>query len=171
MVEWERWIEMDITKASIGQEIRAASGRRGKIVRIDRVGDVLIEKDDGLCFIATIERIEPIVPDTCESCEMATVITNQCKQIADSRAELARLSTERDNWKFVAQTNIRNAKYGREELSKLQKEALSISRIEELAEPLRPISEVAKIYIQINSAVLAKIIVEWGEQSNGVGEM
>jgi hypothetical protein len=122
---------MDLTKARIGQEVRTLRGRGGRIATLDRSGYITIEDDVG-GYTANIDGTEPIAPDACESCQ-----------------HIAILRKDRDNWKAVAQAAKRNSAYWREELTKLQKEALS---------ECKPLGEVAKIYIQISPAVLASLV-------------
>lgn len=91
-------------------------GDVGTIAEIRPTGRCVCRWDSGGANTMPPTSIERA--SACESCEMARVITSQCKQIAA-------LQKERDNWKEDADRYCRNADYWREELTKLQKEALS----------------------------------------------
>lgn len=143
---------MDIRRCRIGQKVRTKDGYEGKIIGI-WPDQVRIESCDGVHY-ATPNYIEP-VSDPCQSREMAHVITSQCKQIAE-------LQQERAQWKAFAHQGARNAAYWREELTKLQNEALAeFKPLKEVAghffDEIRPfgpdefkrLSEVAVCYKQV----------------------
>jgi len=75
------------------------------------------------------------------------------KQLAESRCDncqrIAELRQSSDEWKATAQAATRNAFYWREELTKLQKEALA---------ECKPLGEVAKIYIRVSPEELERIL-------------
>jgi len=108
------------------------------------------------------DRVEPIAPDACESKRLydkinrqASEITRLVGRISDMRAECEKekeqLRRDRDHWWRLAEGYKRNAAYWREELDKLQKEALGDTA---------PLSDAAKIYIQVSPERLVKIIAE-----------
>jgi hypothetical protein len=144
---------MEIENCRIDMEVRTKMGRTGKIKEINRFG-VVLELPIGEEYCAGFECIEP-VSDSCASCEMAPVITDQCKQIAE-------LQKERDQWKALAAGYQRNAAYWHEELMKLQKEALAECKplrvvgghfFDEIRpfgpDEFRRLSEIAKCYKQV----------------------
>jgi hypothetical protein len=104
----------------------------------------------------SIERVS-----ACESCQKLQASVGRWEETADyyhtrldesqkeSREKIAELERSRDSLIKNAAMYCRNAAYWREELDKLQKEALA---------DCKPLDEVAKIYIQISPAVLAQII-------------
>lgn len=124
---------MDIKDARIDMIVRGC-GQTGKIIKIESgkpSGYLTIIDDCDRVGYDHAALFEP-VSDPCASCEMAATITSQCKQIAE-------LQRPRDAWKADAERLARNAQYWREELEKLQNEALEC----------KPLGEVAKIYIQV----------------------
>jgi hypothetical protein len=169
---------MNIKDCRIGQKIRAPNGYEARIVEIQKRGRVFVDFGPG-CYHYVPFQAGDLTPvsDPCQSCEMAPVITDQCKQIAE-------LMQSRDAWKATAQQNCRNAFYWREELNKLQKEALAEGGLvdpghvfgdsKEHIHPAihiedfrkRPLAEVAKIYvmpsIENQLAELAKF--SWGPE-------
>jgi hypothetical protein len=106
-------------------------GRICRIDRIDGAGSVCVVDEYGNHLLRRASDVEPIAPDACESCQ--------------------KLNESIEYWQTACISARRDAAYWREELTKLQKDPL---------EDTAPISEVAKIYIQISPAVLAQIIAE-----------
>ncbi len=143
---------MDIEKCRINMKVRTKRGYEGKIIGI-WPEQVRIERIDGIHYATAgcIEPTEPafkvgdrvrqVGPSECghESCEMARVITNQCKQIADLQKNLEQEKQRIANIAADAATARRNAAYWREELTKLQKEALECDMV--------PLAEVGKFYL------------------------
>jgi hypothetical protein len=127
---------MDINKCRIDMKVRTLSGHEGAIVEINKDGMIRVDFGANNYHYVPFHaaNVEPIAPEACESCQ-----------------HIAILRKDRDNWKAIAEAAARNAKYWREELSKLQKEALA---------ECKPLGEVAKIYIQISPSVLAKIMAD-----------
>jgi len=151
---------MDIKKCQIGMKIRAPNGYEGKIVEIHKHGAVYVDFGPNMAHYCTFPAsdLEPIVPDACASCEMAPVITSQCKQIADLQKSMeheklksfweGRAAENTINCDAIAKLQqdlaemTRIAAYWREELTKLQNEALADC-------DCKPLGEVAKIYVQV----------------------
>jgi hypothetical protein len=164
---------MKIEDCRIDQRVRTKAGYEGKITGI-WPDQVRVETENDIRYHGA-GCIEP-VSDPCQSCEMAHVITSQFKQIAE-------LQQERAQWKAFAHQGARNAAYWREELTKLQNEALAeFKPLKEVAghffDEIRPFgpdefkrpSEVAKCYKQVAPEKLlmsddAKIICELLEGS------
>jgi len=148
---------MKIETVRINQNVYAPGGHVGRVVEISQNGQVHLDfGPNNFHYVPVfVGDIEP-VSDPCQSCEMAPVITDQCKQIAE-------LQKERDSWKATAHQYCRNATYWREELEKLQKEALADLKpihpaihIEDFRK--RPLSEVAKCYIRVSPEELERIL-------------
>jgi len=131
---------MKIEECRIRQKVRANSGRTGEIVKLD-IGGACIRQDDGREFDANINCIEP-VSDPCEGCQKLAESYREGRkdEWRDNRQRIAELRQIRDEWEVAAQQHYRNATYWREELEKLQKEALA---------ECKPLGEAAKIYATI----------------------
>lgn len=110
------------------------SAEHGDVVRLD--GGYLVKSEN-------LEKCDP-----CEGCQKIAMMNESC-EYWKSACEEAR--KRRDGWEATAQQHCRNATYWREELEKLQKEALT---------ECQPLDEVAKIYIQISPEVLERILKE-----------
>lgn len=74
------------------------------------------------------------------------------KQLAETRCDncqrIIELRQDRDRWWHLSESYKRNATHWREELTKMQKEALECN----------PLGEVAKIYIQVSPDELRRIL-------------
>ena len=158
---------MDIKRCRIDMKVRTLAGHTGTIVEIDKDG--MIRVDFGannyhyVPFPAA--NVEPIAPDACESCQHIAEehrIAMGYKRLATERDEkITELQSKLGQKTIAAAMYRRNAVYWREELTKLQKEALAEHIHPAIhIEDFRPLGEVAKIYIQISPAVLAQIIAE-----------
>jgi hypothetical protein len=149
---------MNIRDARIGQRAKYRE-HEGEIIEVERAnpsGYITIQEGNQMCYRDHAALFEPLAPDACESCQTHnSEIARLVGRITDMRAEcdkqIAVMKQSRDVWRAHAQRHSRNAFYWREELTKLQKEALADSK---------SLGEVAKIYIQISPAVLAQIIAE-----------
>ena len=144
---------MKIETVGINQNVCAPGGHVGRVVEISQNGQVHLDFGPNNFHYAPffVGDLTP-VSDPCQECEMAATITSQCEQIAELQGkldkaytrfgeqdlELARTSAERDNWEATAAMHCRNETYWREELTKLQKEALA---------ECKSLGEVAKIYV------------------------
>jgi len=143
-------------------------GQVGKITYVHKEGTFEVLWDNGARNTMTLAGF--VHANDCESCEMAATITSQCEQIANLQKSLEHekaksywqgrsventincgaitiLRKDRDNWEELCEKaqvdvakHMRNADYWREELTKLQNEALADSK---------PLGEVAKIYVRI----------------------
>jgi hypothetical protein len=173
-------IAPDACEFHVGDKVRAIGPSEcGYTDNIGLEGEIKVVLPDGIFTCQWRNRICNNMPagsieHVCESCEMAATITSQCKQIAelqtalnqkrervsDQNAELARLSEERNELKAEIHQHCRNAVYWREELEKLQKEALAeCERV--------PLHEVAKTTIMpqfvagnIHIAATGKVMLE-----------
>ena len=106
------------------------------IISLEEDGTITMVNNEQRTYTERAQYVEPIAPDACEGCDATS-----CRKIEE-------LQQDCKEWKATAQAATRNAFYWREELSKLQKESM---------DDTTPISEVAKIYVQISPAVLAQI--------------
>lgn len=177
---------MKISEIRIDGRVMTKTGRIGRIITAHNNGAVHVMFGTGVANPMWASELEP-VSDPCQSCEMAATITSQCKQIADlqgrldemtlrsnvnclkatteffrgrdlTNAQIKTTEEERDAWKATAKQNCRNAFYWREELTKLQKEALKEYATWQM-------SEIAKCYIRVAPEKLlmsddAKIVCE-----------
>lgn len=131
---------MDIKDAHIGQWVRTIGGVTGKIAKIDESGYVTIGNANNTPptdYVACIDNVSP-VSDPCTDCQKIASM-NKCCEYWKSECETARRS--RDEWEATAYQSGRNAAYWREELTKLQNDALA---------ECKPLAEVAKIYVKVS---------------------
>lgn len=139
---------MDIKDAHIGQKVRV-NGYEGIIVKIYEHGSVNVRFEflytHTVCFAAS--DLTP-VSNPCTDCQKIASM-NKCCEYWKSECETARRS--RDEWEATAYQSGRNAAYWREELTKLQNDALA---------ECKPLAEVAKIYIQVSPDELDRILKE-----------
>jgi hypothetical protein len=127
---------VDIKDARIGQRVRGC-GMEGKIIKLNTgnpSGFITIVDDFNEVGFDHAALFEPIAPDACESCP-----------------KIPSMNGSLEYWQTQCHSARRDAAYWREELDKLQKEALA---------ECKPLGEVAKIYIQISPSVLAQIMGE-----------
>lgn len=118
--------------------------------------------DDGQVVMVTgnyLIKPENLVKcDPCEGCQKLAESYREGRkdEWRDNRQRIAELRRSRDEWEATAYRYCRNAAYWREELTKLQKEALAecdenhihpAIHIEDFRK--RPLSEVAKCYIRV----------------------
>lgn len=131
---------MKIEECHIGQKVRYKGGMGGRIVSISEAGDIKVVERDVLGFTEQAKNLEP-VSDSCQGCQ----------KLAELQSKIEELERSRDSLIASADKFCRNATYWREELTKLQKEALADSK---------PLAEAAKIYLQISPEVLNMILKE-----------
>jgi hypothetical protein len=120
---------------------------------------------DGSRFTWPRASLDLVSVDECESCQKLQGKLNLAGDMIKEQKEDIRIITMgRDAWKADACQENRNAAYWREELYKLQKEALADSKppVNSAGDygDRKPLGEVIKIYVQISPSVLAKIIAE-----------
>ena len=135
---------MEIEKCRIGQKVRNQNGQDATIVNISDSGMAHVDFGSG-CYHYVPIRAECLTPvgDPCQECEMAATINSQCQKIAE-------LQTALDVMTLKSNSANRNARYWREELTKLQEEALAErkSHINCAGDyDTKQLSEVAKIYV------------------------
>jgi len=180
---------MDIRQAYIGQKVKIV--KEGVITGIYDDCMIKMTNADQLGYTERAQYVEPIGSDVCESCQIQSKVAardleivrlqaecekEKLKAFWDGRKAERRASEEKmAEWKTTAQEAYRNAAYWREELTKLQKEALTERDLKEhgrivpngimgsempchFFDELKPLGEVAKIYIQISPAVLTQIM-------------
>jgi hypothetical protein len=176
------------------------------MTKTGRIGRVTAACDDGRVYVLFGSSDYPEnmqasdlgpVSDPCTDCQKLADSFQAGKNLGFAEAELVHeleksaapktielqskkiteLQKERDNWEATAQQHCRNAAHWREELEKLQKEALAecdenhihpAIHIEDFRK--RPLSEVAKCYIRVAPEKLlmsdgARIICELLEGS------
>ncbi len=150
---------MDIKDCRIDMMVKAPNGYEAKIVEIQKNGRVFVDfSPRGYNYMPFAASELTPVSDPC----------TDCQKKLDAAVEYWKAACEeardgRDRWK-------RSATYWRSELSKLQKEALSDSesvqclreRVTALQNMIdyEPMSEVAKIYIQVSPDELNRILKE-----------
>ena len=177
------------------------------MTKTGRIGRVTAACDDGRVYVLFGSSDYPEnmqasdlgpVSDPCTDCQKLADSFQAGKNLGFAEAELVHeleksaapktielqskkiteLQKERDNWEATAQQHCRNAAYWREELEKLQKEALECKMlpIAGMASVIwsgkRPLSEVAKCYIQVAPEKLlmsqeARRVVEYLDIRNG----
>ncbi|MFA7164642.1 MAG: hypothetical protein WC124_02185 [Desulfoplanes sp.] len=156
---------MDIKKCRIGARVRVQGEQEGTIIEIYRNGIVRVDfgPNDYHYVPFHAANVGPIDPDVCVSCQQLDFVRSERDEYLRSmikERENARVAQEKCNAlqkaldEMTCKSNAanRNARYWREELTKLQTEALECDKV--------PLAEVAKIYIQISPAVLDQIVRE-----------
>lgn len=118
---------MDIKECRIDQKVMTETGRIGRITAI--YGPVVVYVVFGGNACADCMRARDLTPvsDPCADCQKLE--QTRLKAFREGKAschdQIIGLISARDNWKADAERYCRNAAYCREELSKLQKEALA----------------------------------------------
>jgi len=140
------------------------------MTKTGRIGRVTAACDDGRVYVLFGSSDYPEnmqasdlgpVSDPCNGCQKLEATRLK----ADVGNAMDVLRKDRDNWKATAHRYCRNAAYWREELEKLQKEALADSK---------PLSEVVKCYIRVEPEKLlmspnARAVVEYLEAVGSCG--
>ena len=141
---------MDIKDVRIDMRVCTKEGYIGTVVGIQNKDVVIVSFGPrSLPYLAN--QLEPET-DACESCQKLQGKLDRAGALIGSQMEeIGKLSEARDHWVLDAIENRRNAAHWREELTKLQTEALADSR---------SFGEVAKIHIQISPAVLASLVID-----------
>jgi hypothetical protein len=126
---------MNVEKARIRQKVRVPSGYEAEIVEISKDGWCRVDFGPNMAHYMPVRagHLEP-VSDPCEGCQKLASIDKCCEY-----------------WKAACEEARRNATYWREELTKLQKEALECKMLPStgmanvVCSGKRPLSEVAKL--------------------------
>ncbi len=133
---------MDIKDCRIDMMVKAPNGYDAKIVEIQKSGRVFVD------FSPRGYNYMPFAASE------LTPVSNPCTDPCRNCQRIAELKEDRDNWKAAAEAysslkddyrsrlaeSRRNAAYWREELTKLQNDALA---------ECKPLAEVAKIYVTV----------------------
>jgi hypothetical protein len=138
---------MKIEECHIRQQVRVPSGYEAEIVEIAKDGWCRVDFGPNMAHYMPVRagHLEP-VSDPCEGCQKLASIDKCCEY-----------------WKAACEEARRNATYWREELEKLQNEALA---------ECKPLSEGAKCYIQVAPEKLlmsqeARRVIEYLDIRNG----
>jgi hypothetical protein len=157
---------MKIETVGINQNVCAPGGHVGRVVEISQNGQVRLDfGPNNFHYVPFfVGDIEP-VSDPCQGCQKLE--STRLKAFWEGRAagdisadkKIASIDESCGYWKAACEEARRNATYWREELAKLQKEALAECATENseawrcaggyVYEGDRPLSEVAKCYKQV----------------------
>lgn len=159
---------MKIERCHIGQDVVIGKdGIEGKIIGIwpDQVRVAVV----GGIQYASPDSIDP-ASDPCQGCQK--IEAARLKAFWEGKAEgekaadrkLGSMNESLEYWQTACMSSRRDATYWREELEKMQNEALAESRKQPINcagdYDTKPVSEVAKIRIQISPAVMDMILKE-----------